>query len=360
LERALKLPKVARLPNLNREPLVVVVLGPTASGKTALALAIARHFCGEIVNCDSVAMYREFEIGTAKPTAAERAEVPHHLFDCVDPLADVSAGEYARQARQILREIVLRESVLREAGLSENERRRHVPIVSGGTGLYLRALVEGLFPGPQRSEELRNKLRGRAKKRGTEYLHRILRRLDPAAADRIHANDVPKTIRAIEVCLASRRTSRRTLPRTSPRTSPRNMTELWQQGREPLQGFRILRLGLNPEREALYARINVRAAKMFDEGRIDGGLIAETERLLAKYGAEARPFAALGYKQAVQFLRGELDRESAIAAAQQAHRNYAKRQITWFRREPDVHWLAGFGDDPAVQAESIATIEPQI
>jgi tRNA dimethylallyltransferase len=339
LERALKLQK---LPNVlkvtDREPLVVVVLGPTASGKTALALAIARRFGGEIVNCDSVAMYREFEIGTAKPSAAERAEIPHHLLDCVDPLADVSAGEYARQARRILREIVLSESVLHES-----EQRRHLPIISGGTGLYLRALLEGLFPGPQRSEELRIKLRGRVQKSGTEHLHRILRRLDSSAANRIHANDVAKVIRAIEVCLASRPTSRR------------NMTELWQEGREPLRGFRILRLGLNPDREALYARINQRAAKMFDQG-----LIAETERLLAKYGEQARPLASLGYKQAVQFLRGELDRESALSAAQQAHRNYAKRQITWFRREPDVHWLAGLGDDADIQAQGIATVERQI
>jgi len=330
LERSLKSQK---LPNemkvTDREPLVVVVLGPTASGKTALALAIARRFGGEIVNCDSVAMYREFDIGTAKPSAAERAEIPHHLLDCVDPLADVSAGEYARQARRILREIVLRE--------------RHLPIVSGGTGLYLRALLEGLFPGPQRSEELRIKLRDRVQKNGTEHLHRILRRLDSSAANRIHANDVPKVIRAIEVCLASRQSSRQ------------NMTELWQQGREPLHGFRILRLGLNPDREILYARINQRAANMLDQG-----LIAETERLLAKYGAQARSLASLGYKQALQFLRGELDRESALSAAQQAHRNYAKRQITWFRPEPDVHWLAGFGDDPAIQAEGIATVEQQI
>ena len=330
MERALTLPKL-----MEREPLLVVVLGPTASGKTALALAIARRFCGEIVNCDSVAMYREFEIGTAKPGAAERAEIPHHLLDCVDPLADVSAGEYARQARQVLREIALRETAL-----SKNEQRRHLPIVSGGTGLYLRALLEGLFPGPQRSKELRDKLRDRAKKRGTEHLHRILQRLDASAANRIHANDVPKVIRAIEVCLASRRPSRRT------------MTELWQQGREPFHGFRILRLGLNPEREALYARINQRAEKMFDEG-----LIAETEGLLAKYGDQARPLASLGYKQAMQFLRGEIDREATLAAAQQAHRNYAKRQITWFRGEPDVHWLGGFGDEPAIQAEATAMVE---
>ena len=325
MERALKLP--------DREPLLVVVLGPTASGKTALSLAIARRFPSEIVNCDSVAMYREFEIGTAKPSAAERAEVPHHLVDCVDPLADVSAGEYARLGRQVLGEI---------------EKRGRLPIVSGGTGLYLRALVEGLFPGPQRSEELRDRLRGRAEKSGVDHLHRILRRLDASAARRIHPHDVPKVIRAIEVCLASRPPFRRT------------MTELWQQGREPLRGFRILRLGLNPEREALYARINQRAAKMFDHGRPDGGLIAETERLLKQYGDQTRPLASLGYKQAVQFLRGELDRESALAAAQQAHRNYAKRQITWFRREPDVHWLAGFCGDPAIQGESIATVEREI
>lgn len=302
----------------------MVVLGPTASGKTALALAIARRFHGEIVNCDSVAMYREFEIGTAKPRPAERAEVPHHLLDFVDPTADLTAGEYARQARPVLREI---------AG------RGRLPIVSGGTGLYLRALLEGLFPGPQRSEDLRKKLRQRAADSGPERLHRILRRLDSSAAERIHVNDVPKVIRAIEVCLASRRP----------------MTELWQEGREPLRGFRILRLGLNPEREALYTRINERAAKMFQEG-----LIAESERLWKKYGDEARPLASLGYKQSMQVLRGETDRDRALEAAQQAHRNYAKRQMTWFRREPEVRWLAGFGDDARVQAEALAAVQEQI
>jgi len=299
---------------------MVVVLGPTASGKTALALALARRFSGEIVNCDSVAMYREFEIGTAKPSRSERAEVPHHLLDCVDPFAEVTAGEYARQAREVVREI---------AG------RGRLPIVSGGTGLYLRALLEGLFAGPLRSEELRDRLRRRVEERGTNYLHRILRRLDSAAAERIHAHDVPKVIRAIEVCLTSRQP----------------MTELWQQGREPLTGFRISRFGLNPEREHLYARINARAEKMFAEG-----LIVETEALLAKYGASARPLSSLGYKQALQFLKGEIDRDTALRAAQQAHRNYAKRQMTWFRREPEVRWLAGFGSDPAIQAEAMATV----
>ena len=326
MERALTVPWP---PELDREPLAVVVLGPTASGKTALALAIARRFRGEIVNCDSVAMYRDFEIGTAKPSAAERAEVPHHLLDCVDPLTDVTAGEYARQARHVLHEIASRGS----------GRRQHLPIVSGGTGLYLRALIDGLFAGPQRSEELRGKLRTREEKRGNEYLHRILRRLDFKAADRIHENDIPKVIRAIEVCMASRRP----------------MTELLERGREPLRGFRILRLGLNPDREALYARINQRAAKMFDDG-----LITETETLLAKYGEQARPLASLGYKQTMQFLRGEMDRDSALTAAQQAHRNYAKRQMTWFRTEPDVHWLAGVGDNPEIQSEGVALVEREI
>jgi tRNA dimethylallyltransferase len=306
----------------NPEPLLVVILGPTGSGKTALSLAIAEKFDGEIVNCDSVAMYRDFNIGTAKPLPAERARAPHHLFDFVDPAHFMTAGEYARIAREKLHEI---------------SARGHLPIVVGGTGLYLRALLEGLFPGPQRSEELRERLRERAATRGSIYLHRVLSRLDPIAAEKIHAHDAPKLIRAIEVCLASRS----------------KMTELWQQGRDPLRGFRIFRLGLDPDRAALYDRINQRAEKMFASG-----LIEETQALCSKYGANARALASLGYKQAMQLLNGDLTRDQAIQAAQQAHRNYAKRQMTWFRREPDVAWLKGFGDDPKVQAETIAKIEP--
>jgi len=262
-------------------------------------------------------MYREFEIGTAKPSRAERACIPHHLFDVIQPTADVTAGEYARQGRKVLDEIRTRGSL---------------PIVVGGTGLYLRALLEGLFPGPQRSEELRERLRERADKKGSAYLHRMLRRRDPAAAGKIHANDKPKLIRALEICLASRE----------------QMTEMWKQGRDALQGFRILRLGLNPDRDALYERINERARCMFEDG-----LAEETEHLLQTYGDSARPLGSLGYKQAIQLLRGELTRESAIAAAQQAHRNYAKRQMTWFRREPDVVWLTGFGGDEQVQHAAI-------
>jgi tRNA dimethylallyltransferase len=244
-------------------------------------------------------------------------QVPHHLLDCVEPDGRVTAGEYARLARQILVEV---------------DARLHLPIVVGGTGLYLRALLEGLFPGPQRWEELRSRLRQQAENRGSGYLHRILKRLDRAAAEKIHANDAPKIIRAIEVCLASRQ----------------KMTELWQEGRDPLRGFQILRLGLDPDRKSLYERINLRAQKMFEFG-----LIEETQELLKKYGNSASPLSSLGYKQALQFIRRELTREQAILAAQQAHRNYAKRQMTWFRREPDVHWLHGFGDEKHIQRQAV-------
>ena len=299
---------------------LVVVLGPTASGKTALSIHLAERFHGEVVNCDSVAMVREFEIGTAKPSASERERVPHHLLDVVGPMGYVTAGEYARLARQALAEI---------------ESRKNLPIVVGGTGLYLRALLDGLFPGPRRSEELRDRLRQRLEQNDAGYLHRMLRRLDREAAANIHANDVPKLIRAIEVCLASRQ----------------KMTEMWKQGRDPLTGFRILRLGLNPDRDALYSRINQRAERMFDSG-----LVEETRRLLAKYGNDAGALASLGYRQAVQLLQGQIDPQTALQAAQQAHRNYAKRQMTWFRREPEVVWLEGFGDDSAIQQRAAAVV----
>ncbi len=226
------------------EPLLVVILGPTASGKSALAIQLAQEFAGEIVSCDSVALYRYFEIGTAKPTREQRALVPHHLLDVAEPDEPFTAGEYARQARAIIDEIA---------------RRGHLPIVVGGTGLYLRALLEGLFPGPQRSEDLRQRLRASAAIRGSAYLHRLLTRLDPEAASKIHANDLPKLVRAIEVCLASRA----------------QMSELWKQrGRDPLRGFQVLRIGLNPPREKLYERINQRAARMFEDGLIEETRVA--------------------------------------------------------------------------------------
>jgi tRNA dimethylallyltransferase len=300
--------------------LLVVILGPTASGKTSLSLHLAERFHGEIVSCDSVAVYREFEIGTAKPSLEARRQAPHHLIDIANPGEVVTAGDYSRLARQAIQEI---------------SARGRLPIVVGGTGLYLRALLEGLFAGPARSDELRARLRERAAARGPGYLHRLLHRLDPKAAQSIHENDVPKNIRSIEVSITARQP----------------MTELWRQGRDPLRGFHILRIGLNPDREALYARINERAQKMFASG-----LIEETKKLLDRHPA-AGPLNALGYRQASQHLRGELSLEQAIAAAQQGHRNYAKRQMTWFRREPDVEWLNGFGSERQVQQEARELIE---
>ena len=310
------------------EPLapLLIVAGPTASGKTALALALAQQFCGEIVSCDSVAVYRGMEIGTAKPTLAERARVPHHLIDVFPPDAPCTAGDFSRLARQAIR------------GISQRGR---LPIVCGGTGLYLRALVDGLFPAPPRHESLRARLRNLAQLRGPSHLHRILSRLDPAAARLIHANDAPKLIRAIEVTLAARQP----------------ITRQWQQqSRDPLSGFRILSLCLNPPRAELYARINRRAAQMFNPPTQGGGLVEETAQLLAQYGPDCRPLASLGYAQAAALLRGELTGDQAIAAAQQGHRNYAKRQLTWFRKDPALHWLPGFGSDQEVIQQASALV----
>lgn len=307
----------ARTPDVHSgDPLALLILGPTGSGKTVLSLAVAERFNGEIVSCDSVAVYRGMDLGSAKPSREEQARVPHHLIDVVDPDEPFTAGEYSRKARAALREI---------AG------RGRLPIVTGGTGLYLRALTEGLFAGPQRQEELRVRLRQSAEKRGSAWLHRVLARLDTASAERIHANDTPKLIRAIEVCLASRRPMSQVLTR------------------DPLTGFRLLRIGLNPPRQQLYARLNERCAQMFARG-----LIAETRTLLACYGP-VKALDSLGYKQAMSVLLGGVSEMAAIAEAQQGHRNYAKRQLTWFRREPDVRWIEAFGDE-AGTVQSVAQI----
>ena len=299
------------------DPLAVVVLGPTGSGKTALSLELAERFGSEIVSCDSVAVYRGMELGTAKPTSEERARVRHHLIDVTTPDVPFTAGEYSRQARAALKEI---------AG------RGKLPIVTGGTGLDLRALTEGLFAGPARHEGLRARLTRSREKRGEGWLHRILRRLDPASAARIHVNDAAKLMRAIEVCLASRAPMSEVLGNEA-------------KARDPLKGFRLLRIGLNPPRKALYERLNRRATAMFA-----AGLVEETRGLLKQYGP-VKALDSLGYRQATAVLAGTMSEAAAVETAQQGHRNYAKRQLTWFRREPEVNWLDAFGDTPeAVQA----------
>jgi tRNA dimethylallyltransferase len=290
----------------SNEPLVVLVLGPTGSGKTALSLALGERFGGEIVSCDSVAVYRGMDLGTAKPTREEQARLPHYLIDVAEPDQPFTAGEYSRQARTALREI---------------SGRARLPIVTGGTGLYLRALTDGLFAGPSRQEDLRVRLNRSRQTHGEAWLHRLLTRLDPASAARIHANDAPKLIRAIEVCLAARKP----------------LSEVM--ARDPLTGFRLLRIGLNPPRQQLYERLNQRAAAMFT-----AGLVEETRGLLNRYGP-VKALDSLGYRQALAVHAGMLSLEAAIEAAKQGHRNYAKRQLTWFRREPEVHWLESFGDD---------------
>ncbi len=247
------------------------------------------------------------DVGTAKPSAEERARITHHLIDVAQPNQPFTAGEYSRRARAALRDI---------------SARGRLPIVTGGTGLYLRAMTAGLFAGPERQTELRARLELSRYKHTEGWLHRLLKRLDPASAARIHANDTPKLIRAIEVCLAVRKPFSAVL------------------GRDPLTGFRLLRIGLNPPRKALYDRLNRRAATMFASG-----LIEEARGLLALYGL-VKALDSLGYRQAMAVLAGTLSEEAGIAAAQQGHRNYAKRQLTWFRREPEVHWIEGFGDEP--------------
>jgi len=302
-------------------PLAVLLLGPTGSGKTALSLELGERFGGEIVSCDSVAVYRGMDVGTAKPTREEQARLPHHLIDIVNPDQPFTAGEYSRQARAVLREIAA---------------RGRLPIVTGGTGLYLRALTDGLFAGPERHDELRARLQQSRQRHGENWLHRLLQRLDTASAARIHSNDAAKLIRAIEVCIAARKP----------------LSEVM--ARDPLTGFRLLRIGLNPPRKTLYDRLNNRCAEIFAAGLID-----ETRALLERYGP-VKALDSLGYRQAMSVLRGNENLAQAVTEAQQGHRNYAKRQLTWFRREPQVHWIAGFGDEPETLRAAAEFVEAAI
>lgn len=304
-------------------PPLVVLVGPTGSGKSDLALTVAERCAGELVNCDSVQIFRGFDIGAAKTPVAERRGIRHHLIDAAEPSVLFTAGDYARQAR---------------AALADITARGRLPIVVGGTGFYLRALTDGLFEGPPRDEALRARLAARQARR-PGALHRLLARFDPSAARRIHANDVQKTTRALEVILAERRP----------------LTEvLAERARDALTGYRMLKLGLNPPREALYSRLDDRATRMFAAGALEN----EVRALLARgVPPGAKPFESLGYAQALALVQGKLGKNEAIAATQLETRRYAKRQWTWFRRDRDVVWLDGFGPDPAIAADAIYRVE---
>lgn len=296
--------------DVDEQPLVAVA-GPTGSGKSELALQIAEKFNGEVINCDSLQVYRHFDIGTAKLPISERRGIPHHLIDIVDPNELFTAGEFARVGRQVVADITA---------------RGKLPIVAGGTGFYLRALIDGLFTGPSRDDDLRTRLAEREKRRSGS-LHRLLTRFDRASSQKIHANDVPKVMRALEVCLLTRRP----------------VSELFREGRDALRGYRVLKLGLFPERDVLYRGLDARCAAMFE-----GGLVEEVRHILSLgFAAECKPFESHGYKQALQLIRGELSPRDAVFYAQRNTRQYAKRQITWFRREQGLLWLRGFGQDVA-------------
>lgn len=300
---------------------LLVLLGPTASGKSALALFLAEKLNCEIVVCDSTQVYRHFDIGTAKPAAAERARVPHHLLDLCEPADEFTAGDYLRLGR---------------AALDDISARGRLPIVVAGTGLYVRALLEGLTPLPPRSPELRARLQARAEEEGSSCLHKLLARVDPASATEIAPQDTPKLIRALEVFFVARR------PRA----------ELFREGRPRLEGYAVQKIGLLPDRPQLYQRIEARVELM-----LAAGWLEEASRLRERYGDRVKPFGFLGYKQLAGHLQGEVSLEEAVKEIKQETRNFAKRQLTWFRREPGVAWLAGFGDHGQIQADALARMK---
>jgi len=296
-------------------PPLLTVIGPTGSGKSALAVALARHFDGEIVNCDSLQVFRGFDIGTAKLPLADRLSPPHHLFDICSAGESFTAADFARHVKALLPEITA---------------RGRLPILCGGTGFYLRALLRGLSPGPATDPALRARLEKRAN------ISRLLARLDPEAALRIHPNHRNRVLRALEIRILTGRPSH----------------ELFAQASDPLSGYRVLQLGLSPPREALYSKLNDRSALMWQ-----AGLPEEARYLLTLYPPTAKPFAALGYKQALDYLAGRATAAEATADLQLKTRHYAKRQLTWFRADPDIHWQLDFGTSPQIFEQSVIVTE---
>jgi tRNA dimethylallyltransferase len=305
-------------------PLMVVV-GPTAAGKSALAAALARALQGEIIACDSTQLYRGVNIGTAKPTVEERRGVAHHLIDVLDASEAATAGGY--------RDLAL-------AVLADMGKRGKLPILVVGTGLYMRALLEGLADLPLRSEELRERLRASSRKHGEMHLHGVLRRMDTEAAARIAPTDEQKLIRAIEVCVLTRKP----------------ISEVHRGGRTPLQGWKTLKVGLTPTREMLHERIDARTQAMIESGWLD-----EVRRLLTGGLAEnAKIFDFIGYREMLAVSRGELTMEKARTAIQLATRQYAKRQMTWFRKDKSIRWFVGPGDDARAQREILGWVSKEM
>ncbi|MFL6416244.1 MAG: tRNA (adenosine(37)-N6)-dimethylallyltransferase MiaA [Bryobacteraceae bacterium] len=302
-----------------QSPLIVVV-GPTGSGKSELGIHLAGELNGEIVGCDSVQVYSGVDIGSAKVLPEQREAIPHHLLDIAAPSAKVTAGEYSRLARRAI------------AGITARAR---LPIVVGGTGLYLRALLEGLSPAPKRDEHFRTRLEQVVARR-PEILVRYLRRFDRESAGRIHPNDGQKMTRAVELCHIS----------GQPASAVHDLS------RDALVGFRTLKLGLNPERALLYEKLNGRTEWMFANG-----LLEETRTLMEACGNSATEvLRSLGYSQATRYLRGELALEDAIAQCQIKTRNYAKRQMTWFRSDPNIYWIHEFGSGDKAKSVALKTI----
>ena len=292
-----------------RAPIIAIV-GPTASGKSALGIELALRLGGEIINCDSVQVYREIEIATAKVPPSERRGVPHHLIDFVSPEINYTAADWARAATEEIEEI---------------EARNQRVFLVGGTGFYLRALRQPFFPSPPTDEKLRARLTRIRETRGPEHLHRVLRRFDPAEAEKLNLRDWPRVQRAIEFCLQTGEPISRERPL---RPEP------------PALSARIRIIALSPPRNELYARINERTEKHFSNG-----LVSEVEGLLRKgVPANSNALGAHGYRRVVEYLKGQRNLESAIEQTKLDVRHYAKRQLTWFRHEPDVEWFQGFGE----------------